>query len=236
MKRVMTTNRFRGFPEDLFRFLEELAANNNREWFTANKRRYQTAVVAPVSEFVQVMGTRLNRISPHFTADPRPNGGSMFRIYRDTRFSRDKRPYKENVGCHFRHAAGQSAHAPGFYLHLQPGEVFAGAGIWLPPGPALEKIRSAIAEQPDRWSKVVGDKHLVRRFGEIDGDSLKRCPTGYAEDHPFVADLKRKSFFVRRPLDDAVSLVPKFIDEVADTYADAKPLMRFVAAALDLPF
>ncbi|WP_434111361.1 TIGR02453 family protein [Methylocaldum sp. GT1TLB] len=117
----MTKNRFVGFPEDLFRFLEELSMNNNREWFTANKRRYQTSVVAPVSDFIQAMGERLNRISPHFTADPRPNGGSMFRIYRDTRFSHDKRPYKENVGCHFRHVTGKSAHALGFYLHLQPG-------------------------------------------------------------------------------------------------------------------
>lgn len=232
----MTKNQFVGFPEDLFRFLEELSMNNNREWFTANKRRYQTSVVAPVSDFIQAMGERLNRISPHFTADPRPNGGSMFRIYRDTRFSRDKRRYKENVGCHFRHAAGKSAHALGFYLHLQPGEVFAGAGIWLPPGPALDKIRSAIAEQPNRWSKVVGDKRLVRRFGEIEGDSLKRPPAGFTADHPFMADLKRKSFFVRRPLDDAAAMTPKFIDEVADTYADAKSLMRFVAAALDLPF
>ena len=232
----MTKHWFSGFPEDLFRFLEELSMNNNREWFTANKRRYQTSVVTPVSDFIQAMGARLNRISPHFTADPRPNGGSMFRIYRDTRFSRDKRPYKENVGCHFRHAADKSAHALGFYLHLQPGEVFAGAGIWLPPGPALDKIRSAIAEQPNRWSKVVGDKRLVRRFGEIEGDSLKRPPAGFAADHPFMADLKRKSFFVRQSLGDAAALTPKCIDEVAESYADAKPLMRFVAAALDLPF
>lgn len=232
----MTNTRFRGFPKDLFRFLEELAANNNREWFTANKRRYQTSVVTPVCDFIQAMGKRLHTISPHFTADPRPNGGSMFRIYRDTRFSRDKRPYKENVGCHFRHTVGKSAHALGFYLHLQPGEVFAGAGIWLPPGPALEKIRNAIAEQPNRWSKVVGDKRLVRRFGELEGDSLKRPPAGFAADHPFMADLKRKSFFVRQPLDDAVALTPKVIDEVAETYADAEPLMRFLAAALNLPF
>lgn len=232
----MTDSRYRGFPEDLFRFLEELAANNNAEWFTANKVRYQTSVVAPVGDFIQAMGKRLHRVSPHFTADPRPNGGSMFRIYRDTRFSRDKRPYKENVGCHFRHVAGKSAHALGFYLHLQPGEVFAGAGIWLPPAPALEKIRSVIAEQPKRWSEVVGDKRLVRRFGELEGDSLKRPPAGFAAGHPFMADLKRKSFFVRRPLDDAAALTPTVIDEVAETYADAKPLARFLAAALDLPF
>lgn len=232
----MSTTRFRGFPEDLFRFLQDLAKNNNREWFSANKDRYHTSVVTPVGDFIEAMGGRLERISPHFDADPRPNGGSMFRIYRDTRFSRDKRPYKENIGCHFRHAAGKSAHALGFYLHLQPGAVFAGAGMWMPPGPALDKIRKAIGAQPERWSEVVGDRRLVRRFGGVEGDGLKRPPAGYPADHPFVADLKRKSFFVRQPLDDAAPLTPGFIDDVAGTYSDAKPLMRFIAAALDLPF
>ncbi|MEE4310347.1 MAG: DUF2461 domain-containing protein, partial [candidate division KSB1 bacterium] len=107
-------NEFNAFPNDLFVFLNDLAANNNREWFNANKERYKQSVLEPMRTFIIAMGERLPSISMNFTADPRSNGGSMFRIYRDVRFSKDKRPYKENVGCQFRHIAGKSAHAPGF--------------------------------------------------------------------------------------------------------------------------
>lgn len=232
----MKVTRFTGFPEDLFRFLEELTVNNNREWFNANKRRYQQSVVAPVGEFICAMGEHLYRISTNFVADPRGNGGSMFRIYRDTRFSRDKRPYKENVGCHFRHVAGKSAHAPGFYLHLQSKNVFVGAGIWRPPNPVLNNIRTAIVERPDSWEKVVRDRKLVKRFGRIEGERLKRPPRGYDADHPLVEDLKRKSFFLKQPLDDSLALTPKFINEVVQAYIAAAPLIRFITTALELPF
>ena len=108
---------FRGFPKELFAFLEELARNNHREWFQANKRRYDADVVEPVLRFIEAVGLEvLPRVSQSFVADPRKNGGSMFRISRDTRFSHDKRPYKENVGCQFRHALGRDVHAPGFYV------------------------------------------------------------------------------------------------------------------------
>lgn len=232
----MYKNQFGGFPEDLFRFLEELAMNNNREWFNANKLRYQTSVATPVSDFISAMGGRLARISPHFNADPRPSVGSMFRIYRDTRFSHDKRPYKENVGCHFRHVAGKGAHSPGFYLHLQPGKVYAGAGIWKPLGPELNKIRSSIVEQPDGWDKSINNKRFIKRFGEVEGESLKRPPSGYDANHPNIEDLKRKSFFVKQNIDTALALTPEFIDEIVLVYTDSVPLMKFISRALGLPF
>ena len=168
---------FPGFPREMFSFLEQLAKNNNREWFNANKTRYKSDVVAPVMAFIDAIRPGLQDISPYYVADSRPHGGSMFRIYRDTRFSKDKRPYKENVGCHFRHIAGRNAHAPGFYLHLQPGNVFAGAGICQPPGPALDKIRTSIVENPDSWTKITGAKRFSDRFGEIRGDRLTRPPS-----------------------------------------------------------
>lgn len=228
--------KFNGFPEDLFRFLEDLAVNNNREWFNANKPRYEQSVVEPVIEFISVMGERLEGISENFVADTRRNGGSMFRIYRDTRFSRDKSPYKENVGCHFRHIAGKNAHAPGFYLHLQPGNVFTGAGIWLPPGPVLDNIRTAIVENPDGWKKLVNSKKLLKRFGEIQGERLKRSPRGYDPDHPLVDDLKLKSFFIKQAMSDLSARSPKFIDEVTQTYTDSMPLMKFLTNAVGLSF
>ena len=227
---------FEGFPKDLFKFLAELAANNNREWFNANKPRYEQSVVEPVIEFISAFDERLNSISENFITDTRRNGGSMFRIYRDTRFSRDKRPYKENVGCHFRHIAGKDAHAPGFYLHLQPGNVFVGAGIWLPPGPALDSIRTAIVENPDSWKKIVNSKMFLKRFGEIQGDRLKRPPRGYDPDHELLHDLKLKSFFIKQSLSDSDVQSPKFIDDVNKVYTEAAPLMKFLTNAVGLPF
>ena len=113
----------------LFDFMRELKANNERPWFEANKARYRAEVRDPMLDFIEAFAEPLAEISPHFRADPRPNGGSLFRIYRDTRFAKDKTPYKTNVGAHFRHEAGKDAHAPGFYLHLEPGMCFAGCGV-----------------------------------------------------------------------------------------------------------
>ncbi len=133
----------------MFNFLADLGSNNNREWFNNNKDRYENFVVEPVTRFIEAVGEFLPTISDAYVADTRRNGGSMFRIYRDTRFSRDKRPYKENVGCQFRHTAGKNAHAPGFYVHLAPAEVFIGGGIWKPDTNSLDKIRNHIAENPE---------------------------------------------------------------------------------------
>ena len=112
---------FDGFPKDFFAFFRELKAHNERPWFEANKQRFRDSVQAPMSEFIAAMAPRLTKISKNFVADPKPNGGSMFRIYRDVRFAKDKRPYKEHAACHFRHAAGKDVHAPGFYMHFGAG-------------------------------------------------------------------------------------------------------------------
>ena len=232
----MKKSQFAGFPEDLFQFLEELSRNNNREWFNENKHRYQEFIVEPVMDFICAMGDRLGTMSDNFVADPRTNGGSMFRIHRDVRFSKDKRPYKENVGCQFRHASIKGAHSPCFYLHLQPGCIFAGAGIWKPDGPSLDKIRTAIDAQPDNWEKVINDRKLIKRFEEIVGESLKRPPRGYDADHPYIEDLMRKSFFLKYNMDDSQALSPRFIDQVEQAYIDAVPLLRFMTNALKFSF
>ena len=127
----MTTEPY--FGPELFAFLRALDKNNNREWFQANKKRFERDVRDPMLRFIADFGSQLDKISTRFVADPRPNGGSLFRIYRDVRFSKDKRPYKTNVGAHFRHQAGKDAHAPGFYFHMEPGEVFGGSGIYGTP-------------------------------------------------------------------------------------------------------
>lgn len=227
---------FPGFPADLFHFLTALKHNNHREWFTANRERYQTSVVEPMCEFISAMAPRLANISEYCVADARPHGGSMFRIYRDTRFSKDKRPYKENVGCQFRHRAGQDAHTVGFYLHLEPEEVFFGGGIWTPPNPVLDQIRRAIVEKPERWAAVLENPTFVKRFGGITGDGLKRPPQGYDPHHPYIEDLKRKTFFAIQEVDPSLARTPHFIDEVEEAFAATRPLMKFISTALGLPW
>ena len=228
---------FRGFPKELFAFLEELARNNHREWFQANKRRYDADVVEPVLRFIEAVGLEvLPRVSQSFVADPRKNGGSMFRISRDTRFSHDKRPYKENVGCQFRHALGRDVHAPGFYVHLEPGRVFVGAGSWQPERAALEQIRAAILARPAAWSRVVEDPGLSRYFGGIEGESLKRPPKGVDPGYPCIEDLKRKSHFVLKDVAPSRALRPAFLGEVEEAFTKASPLMRFLTEAVGLSY
>ncbi|MGD2064657.1 MAG: DUF2461 domain-containing protein [Nitrospirota bacterium] len=228
---------FSGFPKELFAFLEELARNNNREWFGANKRRYEADVVEPVLRFIEAVGVEvLPRISKSFVADPRKSGGSMFRIFRDTRFSHDKRPYKENVGCQFRHVLGRDVHAPGFYVHLEPGRVFVGAGAWKPAQPALEQMRAAIVARPEAWSRVIEDPELSSHFGGIEGESLKRPPKGIDADHPHIEDLKRKSHFVLKDVAPSRVLRPAFLDDVEETFTRASPLMRLLTEAVGLSY
>ena len=228
-------NRFPGFPGDFFKFFKDLKQNNNRDWFNDNKPRYQASVVDPISEFIVCMAPRLKKISPHYVANPAPHGGSMFRIYRDTRFSKDKTPYKTHAAVHFRHEAGKNAHAPGYYVHLDSDELFFGGGIWAPPGPQLNLIRDAIVDNARSWSRIANAAR-VRAAGGIKGDSLKRPPRGFDADHAHIEDLKRKSLYVMVESKPAAAYKPEFIDQVTEAFRIATPLNRFITETLDLPF
>lgn len=214
-----------------FKFLRQLAANNEREWFNANKQRYIDEVRDPLLEFIAVIGPRLAKISRQIVADPRPVGGSLFRIYRDTRFSRDKRPYKTHAGLHFRHASERDVHGPGFYLHLEPGTIFLGAGIWHPEPAALKKIRDAIATKPKVWQSVL--KRVDLDEGD-DGDRLKRPPQGYDPEHPFLDDLKRKSFTSSTSFTESQAIAADFPARFAKACERKRPLMEFLSRAVGL--
>ncbi|RMG63297.1 MAG: DUF2461 domain-containing protein [Calditrichaeota bacterium] len=220
-------------PEALFRFLSELKKNNNREWFQRNKTRYEREVRGPVLQLIAWLADPIGRLSSHIVVDPRPHGGSMFRIYRDTRFSPDKSPYKTHVGVQFRHEGARDAHAPGFYFHLEPGRVMAAAGIWRPDSRTTYRIRQAIAEQPDVWQKATA--FLSDRF-QLVGDSLKRPPRGFPPNHPLMADLKRKEFIAVTHFAEAEACSPQFPGQLAGAFRRMSPLVRFVCHALQLPF
>jgi uncharacterized protein (TIGR02453 family) len=215
---------------ELFAFLAELRRHNNREWFNENKDRYLAEVRDPALAFVASLAPGLNRISRHISVDPRPSGGSMMRIYRDTRFSRDKTPYKTNVGIHFGLHAPRDFDAPGYYLHLEPGHVFMGAGVWHPGADALRAIRAAIVKDPRGW-KTAG------RVGLSDHETtLKRPPRGFDPEHPLIDDLKRRSFTTGAAFTQQQACAPDFASRYVASCRRAAPLMRFLAKAMGLAF
>lgn len=227
---------FNGFPKDFFGFFRELAASNDRAWFEANKSRFKESVQAPMSEFIAAMAPRLARISKQFIADPRPHGGSMFRIHRDVRFSKDKRPYKEHGACQFRHRLGRDVHAPGFYVHLGPSDVFVGAGLWMPDAEALLKVRTAIANKQAAWKRIVRDSRFVKTFGAVEGEQLRRPPRGFDPLHPFIDDIRRKSFVVGCESSERAARSARFADDAGESFALARPFMSFLCSALAVPF
>ncbi len=226
---------FRGFAPTIFRFLSELAAHNNRPWFQKNKSRYECEVLEPCQGFIRAFGPRLKKISPCFVASDRRVGGSLMRVYRDTRFAKDKTPYKTNAGIQSRHEFGPDVHAPGFYVHIAPDECFLAVGTWRPDRASLGQIRQAIVDHPARWRRASNGKKF-RQFFELRGDSLKRPPRDFPADHPLVEDLKRTDFIGLCELSKQDVLDEGFIDQVAGVFAAGRPLMRFLCEALTVPF
>ena len=147
---------------------------DRRDWFQANKERYEEQVKDPALKFISDFGPRLRKISDNYTADPRPVGGSLFRIYRDVRFSKDKSPYKTAVGIQFRHKQCKDVHTPGFYLHLEPDSCFVGLGIWHPDSKSLARIRAFIADDPTRWKRTIGGKRFRDRVRLLTLNSVTR--------------------------------------------------------------
>jgi uncharacterized protein (TIGR02453 family) len=212
-----------------FQFFKELAAHNDRAWFERNKQRYHEEVRDPLLRFIADFEPKLLRISKHMVADPRPVGGSLFRIYRDTRFAKDKSPYKTHAGVTFRHADGRDVHGPIFYLHLEPGSVFAAAGLWHPPPETLKPVRDAIAERPERWKRALAGLSL-----DDDGDALKRPPRGYDPEHPCADDLRRRSFTASTSFSQKQACAPDFPARFAEACRGKTPLMEFLTRAVGL--
>jgi uncharacterized protein (TIGR02453 family) len=226
---------FNGFRPELFAFLAELSDNNNRQWFQQNKQRYETVVLEPALAFVQAMEQPLHKLSPMITAVAKRMGGSIMRIYRDTRFSADKTPYKTNLGIQFRHQLGKDVHAPGMYVHLACDECFLGAGMWMPPAEPLLAVRTAISECPTQWQKVRREKKFVKRY-QLESESLKSVPRGFDKQHPLIDDIKLKSFAALSKISKRELCSSQCVEVVVSAFADARPLMRFLCKALDIPF
>jgi uncharacterized protein (TIGR02453 family) len=229
---VIQSSRFR---PALFRFIADLQQNNDREWFKANRDRYEGDLRQPALAFVVAMGPVLRRISPHLEADPRSVGGSLFRIYRDIRFSKDKSPYKDHAGIQFRHETGRDAHAPGLYLHLQPRNCFIAAGIWQPDTTTARRIRTGIATDPQGWRAAL--RKLDRAGGwEQHGEHLKRPPRGFPPDHPLVEELKRKSWIAFASLKQSEVTQADFPALLGEKLKPARTYLGFLCEGLGLAF
>jgi uncharacterized protein (TIGR02453 family) len=226
---------FRKFEPTLFQFLKQLAGNNNRPWFLENKGRYEQEVLEPSLAFIRAFRPRLKKISEFFVAGDRRVGGSLMRVYRDTRFWGKEEPYKTNVGIQFRHEFGKDIHAPGFYVHLEPGSCFLAVGLWRPDALSLRNIRQAIVEKPIRWRRARDDKKF-RRFFTLEGGSLKKGPLGFPVDHPCIEDLKRTDFIAVADLSEKQTLQKTFIENVDRAFTASRLFMRFLCDALKVPF
>ena len=191
-------------------------------------------MLEPALAFIAEMAVPLSEFAPEFVARPKRVGGSLMRVYRDVRFTKDKRPYKTNLGIQFRHRLGKDVHAPGYYFHLEPEAAFIAAGCWRPAGPALRAIREFISDNPRGWIKA-RDAAMAAGF-EPGGDTLTRPPRGFAADHPVIDDLKRKDFVVVKNLDpDSVAGADAVAWVAADCRA-ASPFVAYLCATLDVPF
>jgi uncharacterized protein (TIGR02453 family) len=226
---------FEGFPDKCIPYLKQLAKNNDRAWFNEHKARYEECVRHPALSFIAAMGPELARLSPHFRAIPKKVGGSLMRVYRDTRFANDKTPFKTNVGIHFRHELGADVHAPGFYVHIEPGDCFLGAGIWHPEPPVLAQIRNFILDNPKAWKEATQARAFARDWTLV-GEALTRPPRGFDPAHPLIADLKRKDFIATMNFDEARLTERGFVKFVAQSFKRTEALVSYLCMALDVPY
>ena len=215
-------------------FLSLLANNNDREWFKANQTQYEAEVRTPALKFIEAMQPHILALSPRLVALPKKVGGSLMRPQRDARFSKDKTPYKTNVGIQFRHFQGKDVHVPGLYLHIANEGCFLGAGIWHPDSKALNKLRTCIDENPNAYKKALAQ---IRAAGfEMEGSSLIRPPKGYDKTHPMLDELKRKDFIAIKPI-EATQLQDKdFVSWCAKEFEQTQKLMAYLCFALDLDY
>lgn len=236
------------FTEDTFKFLRQLARNNNRDWFMANKARYEASVRGPALRLIADLADPFKDISGQLTAVAKPVGGSLFRIHRDTRFANDKSPYKTHIGMYFSHAAATKAarndaaggapgrlDAPGLYLHVESGHCFLGGGIWHPQPETTRRIRDYMVSNPASWKKATRDPKFRKVFA-LAGDTLARPPKGYDPAHELIDDLKRKDFIASAQIEDPVLLRPDLIKQLMARYALMGPMLDWLCGALDLDF
>jgi uncharacterized protein (TIGR02453 family) len=215
---------FTGFRPEALGFLVELALNNDRSWFGPRKAEYEALLKEPLERLCAALDAEFRARGVPLAADP---ARSPFRIYRDVRFSKDKSPYKTNVGASFPWIGNGGG--VGGYFHLEPGAVFVGGGMWHPSPARLTAWRNAVVEDREGVHAVLDETAFRVAFGTVEGDRLKRGPTGYSPVDPDLELLKLKDVTFGRPLSDADILAPDLPATIAEALGPAVPLLRLLA-------
>jgi uncharacterized protein (TIGR02453 family) len=221
---------FQGYPKAGIDFLRRLKRNNNRDWFEKHKHEYEAEVKLPMQSLIASLQPYFESFAPQFDINPRR---SLFRIYRDIRFSKDKTPYKTHVAAHFvLRGKPKGVEGSGFYLHIEPGEIFLGGGIYMPDNDQLKKIRKAIVDRSREFLAIVRNRDFMKRFKQIEGERLQRVPRGYDPSHPMAEWLKLKQFFVGVGWKEETCRKKSFVKDIAKVYKDAAPLVAFLNDAM----
>lgn len=221
---------FEGFPKQGLQFLKKLKRNNNRTWFESHKHEYEEYLKLPMQSFIFSLQSHFSAFAPEFDLSPKH---SIFRIYRDVRFSNDKTPYKTHIAAHFVLRGKEKGFVgSGYYFHVEPGEVFIGGGIYMPDSDQLKKIRIAIAQHSNEFLSIIGNRTFKRQFGKLEGNKLQRIPKGYDESHPMAEWLKLKQFFAGKSLPETSCHKASLVDSIAAICKDAAPLVKFLNRAV----
>ena len=220
-----------GLPEDFLLFLKDLSKNNNREWFHANKKRYEQSVKEPFRDFIQIVIDQLNKKKMDIPISPKD---TVFRINRDTRFSKDKTPYKTNVGAIISKYGRKRKEYPGFYLHVSPGELMIGGGAYFVEKPALQALRQHIADHPKAFSKMIKNKKFVEYFGEIKGEKNKRIPKEFRAAHETEPLIANKQFYFMSEQDPQLVIESDFSDRVVQHCLAGQKFNSFLQEAMGM--
>jgi uncharacterized protein (TIGR02453 family) len=216
------------FPPAALAFLADLRKHNQRHWFQPRKHIYEESVKAPMTEAIHRVGEALRRFAPEMVADPNV---SLYRIYRDTRFSPDKSPYKTHAAAVFPFRGLPKNSGPGLYFHISPEEVLIGGGMYMPEPDALRAVRARIAASPLEFVRLVESPQFRRAFGELEGGQLKTMPKGFSADHPAARYLRHKQFLFGKVYSPSLATSPRFFPTLLNCFQEGMPLIRFLAKA-----
>jgi uncharacterized protein (TIGR02453 family) len=221
----MKTRAFSAFPKEGLQFLRNLKRNNKREWFLDHKTIYEQYVKQPISDLIEALGAEFQRFAPEMVSTSKV---SAYRIHRDTRFSKDKSPYKTHVAAVFPNSRLGKHEGAGFYLHIAPTELLIGGGLYMPIPEDLNAVRRAIADNPAKFLKVIRETRFKKLFGQVTGDQLSRIPRGFSSDNPAADFLRHKNFLAARTFPSEVATSRQFYRTVVETFKGMVPFVRFL--------